>query len=194
MSQRASGYARCERDLYETPEWVTAALVPHLPARVTTIWEPAAGSGQMVFALRSAGFTVVASDINSGHDFLADRPARHVDAVVTNPPFGLAREFIEHALKLTEPDGCVAMLLRADYDHAKTRAHLFGDCVQFAKKVALTRRIVWFERPGAAPSFNHCWLLWDWKHTGPPALAYAPTESPRPIVPGFLLPSKGPTC
>jgi hypothetical protein len=32
MSQRESGYERKERDLYETPEWVTEALLPHLPA------------------------------------------------------------------------------------------------------------------------------------------------------------------
>ena len=30
MSQRHSGYVRKERDLYETPEWVTEALIPHL--------------------------------------------------------------------------------------------------------------------------------------------------------------------
>ena len=32
MSQRESGYERIDRDLYETPEWVTEALLPHLPA------------------------------------------------------------------------------------------------------------------------------------------------------------------
>lgn len=31
MSQRDSGYQRKERDAYETPEWVTLALIPHLP-------------------------------------------------------------------------------------------------------------------------------------------------------------------
>jgi len=31
MSQRDSGYERKERDLYETPAWVTEAVIPHLP-------------------------------------------------------------------------------------------------------------------------------------------------------------------
>ena len=31
MSQRASGYERKTLDLYDTPAWVTAALLPHLP-------------------------------------------------------------------------------------------------------------------------------------------------------------------
>ena len=45
------------------------------------------------------------------------------------------------------------MLLRADYDSAKTRAHLFGACPAFSKKVVLTRRIKWFDGP-CSPSEN----------------------------------------
>jgi hypothetical protein len=33
MSQRDSGYERKERDLYETPEWVTTTRAPDLPVR-----------------------------------------------------------------------------------------------------------------------------------------------------------------
>src|SRR5690606_19298825 len=51
MSQRDSGYARKERDLYETPAWVTEALIPHLPRFPKLIWEPAAGSGKMLRVL-----------------------------------------------------------------------------------------------------------------------------------------------
>ena len=47
MSQRGSGYERKALDLYDTPAWVTAALLPHLPG-VRAVWEPAAGSGKMV--------------------------------------------------------------------------------------------------------------------------------------------------
>ena len=46
MSQRDSGYERKERDLYETPEWVTEALLPHLPTIGEVVWEPACGGGQ----------------------------------------------------------------------------------------------------------------------------------------------------
>lgn len=44
----------------------------------------------------------------------------------------------------------------------------------FAKKLVLTKRIVWFDAPGAAPSFNHAWYIWDHRHTGAPTLAYGP--------------------
>jgi hypothetical protein len=48
MSQRESGYERKERDLYETPAWVTKALIPHLPFTRGTVFEAAAGGGKMV--------------------------------------------------------------------------------------------------------------------------------------------------
>jgi hypothetical protein len=176
MSQRPSGYQRKERDQYQTPAWVTAALVGHIPGIARRrIWEPAAGEGQMVRELANHCLTVHGSDIEGGVDFLQRPNHLGADAIITNPPYVLARQFIEHALDLTEPmAGIVAMLLRTDYDHAATRQHLFSGCQAFAKKVVLTKRIVWFDGPGAAPSFNHAWYLWDWGHAGPPVLAYGP--------------------
>jgi hypothetical protein len=155
MSQRGSGYARKAFDHYETPEWVTQAVVPHLGPKLH-IWEPAAGGGKMVRALAQAGCTVEASDIADGRDFLKTPAIFNCDAIVTNPPYSRARQFIEHAIELIQPSmGKVAMLLRTDFDHAKSRQHLFSECPIFAKKLVLTRRIVWFEAPKAAPSFNH---------------------------------------
>lgn len=175
MSQRDSGYAREDRDLYETPAWATAALLPHIHDDIKTVWEPAAGEHQkMVGALRESGRDVYASDIHTGTDFLTtDVCPPGTEAVITNPPYDHALQFIEHALSITKPlQGLVAMLLRTDYDHAKTRKHLFQTCPQFAGKVVLTRRIVWFEKKGASPSFNHAWYIWDWQHKGPPTISY----------------------
>lgn len=190
MSQRDSGYERKERDLYETPEWVTEALLPHIPyLNKGTIWEPAAGFGKMELALR--GYTVMASDIEPQRsymqalDFLSvsawpwRKPEEDRPAIITNPPYELATEFCEHALRITEPyGGVVAMLLRTDFDHAKSRTHLFRDCPAFAKKLVLMKRICWFVedngKPKASPSFNHAWYIWDWKHEGPPTIAYGP--------------------
>ncbi len=176
MSQRDSGYERKERDLYETPGWVTRALYKHLTRIPEIIWEPAAGSGKMVDALREwSGCQVMATDIDMGCDFLSEMMETEAGAIITNPPYEKAREFIEHAMQLMAPlDGMVAMLLRTDFDHAKTRQHLFGECSQFAKKVVLTKRIQWFEDSKGSPSFNHAWFIWDWRNFDPPTLAYGP--------------------
>lgn len=178
MSQRDSGYARKERDLYETPEWVTEALLPHLPG-FSRVWEPACGSGQMLRVL-SRSSMAYGTDIDRGEDFLLGaQMLGGTDAIITNPPYELAQEFCENSLRLMEaPRGIVAMLLRTDFDHAKSRAYLFRDCPAFAKKLVLMKRICWFVeddgKPKASPSFNHAWYIWDWKHEGPPSIAYGP--------------------
>jgi hypothetical protein len=181
MSQRDSGYERKERDLYETPEWVTEALLPHLrPLKV--IWEPACASGKMARVLATVA-EVWGADIEPGEgyiyaDFLGPTPrvnVDHISAVITNPPYEHATEFCLRALDRTKHlGGLVAMLLRTDFDHAKTRGALFGNHPAFAKKLVLTKRIRWFEDSKGQPSFNHAWFIWDWRHSGPPTLAYGP--------------------
>src|SRR4051812_29626794 len=93
-------------DLYETPTEATLALlaVEPLPA---TILEPACGRGAISIVLRRAGHTVIENDIvdyglgqNSVQYFLKFKLASttEIDAVVTNPPYRLAQQFIRHAL------------------------------------------------------------------------------------------------
>jgi hypothetical protein len=180
MSQRESGYARKERDLYETPEWVSEVGCLHLgPTGDGVVWEPAYGNGKMQSVIQKY-YDVLGSDIYLGTDFLASQmPDTSVRRIMTNPPYELATEFCEHALRLTEPvGGMVMMLLRTDFDHAKSRSHLFRDCPAFAKKVVLTKRIVWFEpEPGSkgkSPSFNHAWFIWDWQNDSAPTITYGP--------------------
>jgi hypothetical protein len=161
-------------DFYATPGWCTRALIPHRPRPPKLIWEPAAGNGAIVGALESAGHQVIGTDITTGDDFLLRTTAPPgVDALISNPPFRLGAEFIRHALKLMEsPRGTVAMLLRIDHDSAKTRGDIY-DHRTFCKKVVLLDRIRWFEGSTGAPSFNHCWMVFDWQHEGPPSIAYA---------------------
>jgi hypothetical protein len=173
MSQRDSVYVRIERDMYETPAWVTEALLPHLPAWCRMIWEPAAGSGKMSRVLKSFADTVVSSDISQGQDFL-EADGFDGDGIITNPPYERAVEFIKHALSLTAPDRLVAMLLRTDFDHARSRRHLFQHHPAFSRKLVLTKRIRWFEDSKGGPSFNHAWFVWNYQHKGPPTLAYGP--------------------
>ena len=126
----------------------------------------------MARVLEAAGLQVLSTDISAGQDFLLARE-QSVDAIVTNPPYSCATGFIEHALRLTSGGGGkVAMLLRADFDDAKTRRHLFADCPAFARKIVLTKPVQWFENSTGQPSFNHAWYIWDHKHAGKPTLEY----------------------
>jgi hypothetical protein len=82
-------------DAYQTPVWVTEALLPHLPRRISSIWEPAAGAGKLVGVLESAGFQVVATDIEDGEDFFTSgddwfATEQPTDAIITNPPSNIS--------------------------------------------------------------------------------------------------------
>jgi hypothetical protein len=171
MSQRHSEYPRRPNDDYATPPWVAQAIVPYLRQPARHLWDPASGAGQLVQALSAEGLQVV----GTADDFLAktDLPDDRIDCIVTNPPYGiggrLACQFIAHAIELVP---LVAMLLRADFDSAKTRTHLFRDCPVFSRKVMLLDRIRWF--PGnVGPSTTHAWFIWDRRHCGSAAIGYA---------------------
>lgn len=175
MSQRDSGYVRKERDCYETPEWVTHALLDGHLRKMEVVWEPACGGGKMVGVLGILDSHIEASDIETGKDFLVTPPPLGCDCIITNPPYTYADEFIHKALTDTMfTDGQVAMLLRTDFDHAKSRRHFFASHFAFRKKLVLTKRIRWFEGSKGSPSYNHAWYIWDWKNRGAPTLAYGP--------------------
>lgn len=184
MSQRESGYERKAFDLYETPAWVTHALCRTIDDELKDIqvWEPAAGSGKMADVIAEYSDGVFCTDLCEGPgldgvaDFLSLTGApdkTRTRAVITNPPYNQAQEFCRLALQLMEPaQGLVAMLLRVDFDSAKSRRNLFCENPAWRKKIVLVDRIRWFEGD-SSPSFNHAWYLWDWTHEGPATIAYA---------------------
>jgi len=167
MLSKNKGYERFDNDLYETPEWASEVILPFIPSRVQTIWEPACGSGQMVEVFRKNGYLVRATDITTGNDFMQQTPSEHADAIITNPPYNIAGPFIRHALDIVKPDGFVAMLLRYEFDAASSRADLFANNPYFAFKLVMTQRIRWIEGTKGRPSIHHAWFVWDKTHTGP---------------------------
>jgi hypothetical protein len=173
MAQRKSGYERKDNDYYPTPTWVTEALLPFIPKRIRRIWEPAAGCGAMSEVLRANFYGVLATDINEfsplaikALDFLEASSSDWAEAIVTNPPYNRAAEFCRKSVDIMmQRNGFVALLLAENFDCARGRADLFGECPFFAAKVILTKRIKWFDGEGS-PSSNHAWFLWDSKVVG----------------------------
>jgi hypothetical protein len=76
----------------------------------------------------------------------------------------------------------LSLLLPHDFDSAKTRAHLFGDCPYFTGKITLRRRVKWFEHPNQLqrnPKENTDWYLFERRlHNSrqPPVILYAPNQ------------------
>jgi hypothetical protein len=93
-------FERAANDLYVEPPWCSERLfaVETFPG---VIWDPCCGTGTIIKSARAAGLRGCATDVSSGWDFLTARvPGRGPFNVVSNPPFAIAREIIERALKL----------------------------------------------------------------------------------------------
>jgi hypothetical protein len=163
-------------DLYSTPSVATEALlrVENLPHY---LWEPAAGRGAIVEVLRSAGHEVYASDLidygyplhHGGRDFLLEPEMPDaVGAIVTNPPYMLAEEFVEHALTLSP---LVVMLLRLAFLESERRCHLLegrglARVHVFRKRLPMMHRDGWEGKKGNS-GMAFAWFVWDCAHTGP---------------------------
>jgi hypothetical protein len=201
---------RQERDFYPTREaWVTETLLDHVDLGGLTVWEPAAGEGDMAKVLEaSSAARVYCSDVTDRgypldaiHDFTAPispAPELRFDAIVTNPPGGprytTAEAFIESGLRHIARGGLLALLLPTDFDSAGRRRPLFQNNPWFCAKIVLTRRIVWFERPDgdrAAPKENHAWYCWQ---RAPLRASRAPLTLYGPEIQLAPAPRRAPRC
>jgi hypothetical protein len=86
-------------DAYPTPHSIVGALLSSLDWLAGKVWEPCAGDGRVVAALQAKGCDVVSHDIQTGHDFF-DWSGAQAPILITNPPFGPIRRFIDHAFEI----------------------------------------------------------------------------------------------
>jgi hypothetical protein len=161
-------------DCYETPACAVEALlrVERLPR---CVWEPAVGRGAIVDVLRAHGHTVSGSDIidYSDLDFVADFLAQTkvptgTKAVVTNPPYRHAEQFVRHALELSP---LVVMLLRLALLESERRRAILEDC-GLARVHVFRRRLPMMHRDGwgdnrASSAIPFAWFVWSRNHRGP---------------------------
>jgi len=167
--------ARSGTDWWPTPPCLTAALLrcvlPHLSG---PIWEPAAGDGCLADAMRQAGRTVLASDLEPRapdiltHDFLhAPPPAVAGSALVTNPPFNALDRFINRSLALLDAGfvSAVVLLLRSD---ALTSARRAAALNRAEREVLCCWRPVWMPGTRGGGRWSNGWITWRAGHTGPP--------------------------
>lgn len=157
---------RRELDFYPTPPEVTEALLRSgvLPiAPGATVWECASGSGAMSRVLEAWGYNVLSTDIQpecygqGGIDFTeVDVSNTRVDAVITNPPFYAAEDFVSKGLKAAD---VVALLFKSQFWHAKKRLDLFQK-TRPAFVMPLTWRPDFLQREKSAPTMEVLWTVW----------------------------------
>jgi hypothetical protein len=204
----ASGYERNRLDRYWTNPWMTDELFKCVDNRLPrpiplTVWECAAGRGDMSRAIGEHGRVVYSTDVDMsefdntigpGHErsfldefelpLLGGEP---IEAIITNPPYsepwrGIADDFIKHGLMFMEDDGVkfMAMLLRSEFRSGKSRKTMFGECQHYMGELVLTTRPRWdYGDPNApenaAPRHNFSWFLWQhgWQVTNRPVQLFS---------------------
>jgi hypothetical protein len=179
MSQNTSSAVMQQRteahdslDDFPTPPWATRALCEWikqkylLPMIASTCREPAANRGHMVKPLSEYFETVIASDIfdyGGGYpvaDYLFSEPIE-TDWTITNPPFRLAEQFIESAIKQSQSG--VAMIVRTAFLESVGRYNSMfskfppSDILQFSERVVMHKGKL-SEKGSTATAY--CWIVW----------------------------------
>jgi hypothetical protein len=144
------------------------------PEAFARILEPACGEGHMVHVLREFSQFVVASDVHDygkgfdvgsyvgqGLDVVPDLIGEF-DWIITNPPFNLAVEFAERALR--EARFGVALLLRSAWTEGSERYdRLFKDnppslIAQYCERVPM---VAGRYDPAASTASSYAWFVWS---------------------------------
>lgn len=180
-------------DYFPTPPWATRALLRHVIGegrRAETCWEPACGEGHMAEVLRESFGAVLASDVHDyGHGKIgsfvgtgldvipspAETGWQEPDWIITNPPFNLAVEFAERALR--EAVQGVALLVRTSWLEGGDRfQRLFSTrpparVGQFCERVPMVKGR-W--DPKASTATSYCWVVWRTNGDGTTRLVWIP--------------------
>lgn len=127
---------RVDDDFYATNPADTSAFLDLIDSEYDLngkyILEPSAGQGHILHVLqdryptsKSFGRDLVdrgSDDIESGIDFLKDDAPEKFDFVITNPPFNIAREFIDKSL---EKGDVVFIFAKLQFLEGKARKEWF---------------------------------------------------------------------
>lgn len=168
-------------DFYATPPEAVHSLLAveakWLPRG--TIWEPACGDGAIADVLCQHGHNVYCTDlVERGYsegsiDFLQTRGNYGAASIITNPPFKLAREFVDKAL---EHAPYVAMLLRLAFLEGAARKP-WSASTPLARVHVSSRRLPMMHLhgwtgPKAGSAVCHAWFVFDKRHEGRPQIQW----------------------
>jgi hypothetical protein len=122
-------------------------------SKFKTAHEPCRGDGRIYDWLSQKGLTTSYTEITENLNFFDWEDK--VDVIITNPPFSLAKEFIDHSLKNAK---CVIMLLRLNFLASIKRYEWWSG-------IPPTALYVLSKRPSFTGSgtdaTDYAWFIWD---------------------------------
>ena len=184
----ATNHSDTERevnDYYATPPSAVEMLL-ELENFSKSIMEPACGQGHIAEVLKSHGYTVCATDlVNRGYgvwgvDFFNINEPTDMD-IITNPPYSMAKEFVEHAMEIVTDGHKVAMFLKLTFLEGQGRRELFRKYPPKIVYVSTSR--IGCAKNGefkkdkngnlkADSAVAYCWYVWQKGFNGTPTLKW----------------------
>ena len=172
-------------DYYATPPSAVEMLL-ELENFSKSIMEPACGQGHIAEVLKSHGYTVCATDlVNRGYgvwgvDFFNINEPTDMD-IITNPPYSMAKEFVEHAMEIVTDGHKVAMFLKLTFLEGQGRRELFRKYPPKIVYVSTSR--IGCAKNGefkkdkngnlkADSAVAYCWYVWQKGFNGTPTLKW----------------------
>lgn len=167
-----------ETDYYATDPKALELLL-ELEEFSHNVWECACGGGHLCEVLKAHGHNVKASDlVNRGYpgtevrSFFAfteeDNDCR-MD-IITNPPAKTAKQFIQHALRISAEGTKIAMFMRLQFLEGQSRKDLFETTPP--KKVYVSSSRLLCAKNGQFnteedSSVAYAWYIWEKGYDGP---------------------------
>lgn len=167
-----SDTARQVDDYYAT-EPVAVEELLKLETFSKTVIEPCCGEGHISKVLENYGHDVISFDIvdrgfGAVQDFFEYKKNNTYD-IITNPPYKYAKEFVEHALEISEVGTKIAMLLRIQFFEGSGRRELFQNNPPKTVYVS-AKRIKCaingdFQKTGSS-AVCYAWYIWEKGYKG----------------------------
>ena len=177
---RQKGVEREENDFYATDPSAVQPLMDFLGwnGLCKFIWENSCGEGHLSKPLVEAGHIVLSTDLidrgygQSGVDFLQETPYDDFafEAVVMNPPYKFAQQFIEKSLRVAP---IVCAFLRLAFLESRKRAKFFDEnppkyvCV-FRDRVPCSKNAEF--SPKESSTVCYAWFIWERGYKGDPVV------------------------
>ena len=177
---RQDGSERQPEDFYASDPAIIPPLLKILnwESGGKLIWENACGKGHLSQILELYGHQVISTDLIDrgygvgGVDFLVDNFYDELtyDAIITNPPFKHAVEFVEKSITIAP---LVCMFLRLSFLESEKRDKFFSKYppryVAVFRKRAKTSKNAKFPE-GESSATCHAWFIWERGYKGNPEL------------------------
>lgn len=174
---------RVENDYYATDPLAVEMLLERYSFVGKRLLEPCVGSGNIAEAVSKYynkdkktekqidGIDIVDRGYKGTivQDFLTYEPSSLYDGVITNPPYSLAKEFVEKSMEVVKKNGQVAMFLKIQFLESEKREDLF---IKYPPKyvyVFRNRMATWKNGLARNPetgrkwstTMTHAWFIWE---------------------------------